>query len=65
MLIIVRGDDTRSKEELKELHGMLIEQLNIDNGNDRMLVLPSDCAYDVINDYDLRNIQVTAKGIEV
>lgn len=59
MLIIVRCNDVRSNEELKELHGILIEQLNTDNKNNHsILVLPSDCTYDAINDYDLKNIQV-------
>lgn len=30
MLIIIRGDDIRSNEELKDLHRMLVEQLNTD-----------------------------------
>lgn len=64
MLIIVRGDDMRSNEELKELHGMLIEQLNTDAKNDRVLILPSDCTYNAINDYDLKNVQVVVDGIE-
>ena len=65
MLIIIRGDDIRSNEELKDLHGMLVEQLNNDGGKDRMLVLPSDCSYDAIADYNSNNVKLIVKGIEV
>lgn len=64
MLIVVRGDDIRSNEELKELYGMLVEQLNTDNGKDCMLVLPSDCSYDAITDYNSNNVKLIVKGIE-
>lgn len=59
MLIIVKCNDVRPNVELKELHKLLNDQLNADNkSNHSILVLPSDCTYDAINDYDSKNIQM-------
>ena len=43
-------------EDIAKLQKKLYEDLNAPN--DRVLVLPPDCTYDIVNDYNRRNMVV-------
>lgn len=56
MIIVIKPVVRRSSEDIAKLQKKLYEDLNAPK--DKVLVLPPDCTYDIINDYDSRNMVV-------
>lgn len=59
MIFVVKPVVRRSSEDIAKLQKKLYEDLNAPN--DKVLVLPPDCTYDIVNDYD-RNNMVVIRG---
>ena len=59
MIFVVKLVVRRSSEDIAKLQKKLYEDLNAPN--DRVLVLPPDCTYDIVNDYN-RNNMVVIRG---
>ena len=55
MIFVIKPVVRRSSEDLAKLQKKLYEDLNAPN--DKVLVLPPDCTYDIVNDctYDIVN----------
>lgn len=56
MIFVVKPTVNRSWEETVKLQEKLYKDLNA--ACDQVLVLPTDCTYDIINDYNRRNVVV-------
>lgn len=54
MIFVVKPVVRRSPEDVAKLQKKLYEDLNAPN--DKVLVLPPDCTYDIVNDYNRRNM---------
>lgn len=50
MIFVVKPVVRRSPEDVVKLQKKLYEDLNAPN--DKVLVLPPDCTYDIVNDYN-------------
>lgn len=59
MIFVVKPVVRRSLEDVAKLQKKLYEDLNAPR--DKVLVLPHDCTYDIVNDYD-RNNMVVIRG---
>ena len=53
----------RDDFDTQKLHDKLYKDLN-EGGKNQVAMLPSDCTYDVINDYNSKDIKVIIKEIE-
>lgn len=56
MIFVVKPVVRRSPEDVVKLQKKLYEDLNAPN--DKVLVLPPDYTYDIVNDYNRRNMVV-------
>lgn len=56
MIFVVKPVVRRSLEDVAKLQKKLYEDLNAPK--DKVLVLPPDCTYDIVNDYNRRNMVV-------
>lgn len=63
MIFVVKSGIKRDVYDTRELHEELYNELN-QEGKHQVVILPSDCTYDVINDYNSRDIKVIIKEIE-
>jgi hypothetical protein len=50
------------EEDLMSLHKRLSDELN-EGKNNTVMCLPSDCDYDCINEYDLKNTKIIVSKI--
>lgn len=57
MIFVVKPVVRRSLEDVAKLQKKLYEDLNAPR--DKVLVLPPDCTYDIVNDYNRNNMVVT------
>lgn len=61
MIFVVKPVVRRSLEDVAKLQKKLYEDLNAPK--DKVLVLPPDCTYDIVNDYDRNsNSMVVIRG---
>lgn len=56
MIFVIKPVVRRSSEDIAKLQKKLYEDLNAPK--DKVLVLPPDCTYDIVNDYSRRNMVV-------
>lgn len=56
MIFVIKPVVRRSSEDIAKLQKKLYEDLNA--SKDRVLVLPPDCTYDIVNDYNRKNMVV-------
>lgn len=56
MIFVIKPVVRRSSEDIAKLQKKLYEDLNAPN--DKVLVLPPDCTYDIVKDYNRRNMVV-------
>lgn len=56
MIFVIKPVVRRSSEDIAKLQKKLYEDLNAPK--DKVLVLPPDCTYDIVNDYNRRNMVV-------
>ena len=56
MIFVIKPVVRRSSEDIAKLQKKLYEDLNAPN--DKVLVFPPDCTYDIVNDYNRRNMVV-------
>lgn len=63
MIFVVKSGIKRDKFETRELRERLFKELNGD-GKNQVVIMPSDCTYDVINDHGYKNAQVVIKESE-
>ena len=63
MIFVVKTGIKRDKFDTRELRDRLYKELN-QEGKHRVVMLPEDCTYDVINDYSGKDVKVIIKEIE-
>lgn len=63
MIFVVKTGMNRDRFETKDLREKLYKELN-QEGKHQVVMLPGDCTYDVINDYNSKDIKVIIKEIE-
>lgn len=63
MIFVVKSGIKRDAYDTQKLHDKLYKELN-EGGKNQVAMLPSDCTYDVINDYNSKDIKVIIKEIE-
>ena len=63
MIFVVKSGIKRDVYDTRGLHEKLYNELN-QEGKHQVVMLPSDCTYDVINDYNSKDIKVIIKEIE-
>lgn len=63
MIFVVKSGIKRDAYDTQKLHDKLYKDLN-EGGKNQVVVLSSDCTYDVINDYSGKDIKVIVKEIE-
>lgn len=63
MIFVVKSGIKRDKFDTIGLREKLYKELN-EGGKNQVAMLPSDCTYDVINDYNSKDIKVIIKEIE-
>lgn len=56
MIFVVKPVVRRSLEDVAKLQKKLYEDLNAPKDKDKVLVLPPDCTYDIVNDYNHNNM---------
>lgn len=56
MIFVIKPVVRRSSEDIAKLQKKLYEDLNAPK--DRVLVLPPDCTYDIVNDYNRKDMVV-------
>ena len=56
MIFVIKPVVRRSSEDIAKLQKKLYEDLNAPK--DKVLVLPPDCTYDIVNDYNRSNMVV-------
>lgn len=62
MIFIINVGDNYTEEDLTSLHKRLSDELN-EGKNNTVMCLPSDCDYDCINEYDLKNTKIVVSKI--
>ena len=62
VIFIVKVGDDYTEEDLMSLHKRLSDELN-EGKNNTVMCLPSDCDYDCINEYDLKNTKIIVSKI--
>lgn len=60
---MIKSGIKRDRFDTRELREKLYKELN-EIGKNQVVMLPSDCKYDVINDYNSKDIKVIIKEIE-
>lgn len=63
MIFVVKTGIKRDAYDTQKLRDKLYKELN-EGGKNQVAMLPSDCTYDVINDYNSKDIKVIIKEIE-
>lgn len=63
MIFVVKSGKKRDRFDTIGLREKLYKELN-QEGKHQVAMLPSDCTYDVINDYNSKDIKVIIKEIE-
>lgn len=63
MIFVVKSGIKRDAYDTQKLHDKLYNELN-QEGKHQVIMLPGDCTYDVINDYNSKDIKVIIKEIE-
>ena len=63
MIFVVKSGIKRDAYDIQKLRNKLYKELN-DVGKNQVVMLPEDCTYDVINDYNSKDIKVIIKEIE-
>lgn len=63
MIFVVKSGIKRDAYDTQKLRNKLYKELN-EIGKNQVVMLPSDCKYDVINDYNSKDIKVIIKEIE-
>lgn len=64
MIFVVKSGIKREDAyNIQKLHDKLYKELN-EGGKNQVVMLPSDCTYDVINDYSGKDVKVIIKEIE-
>lgn len=63
MIFVVKSGIKRDAYDTQKLRNKLYKELN-DVGKNQIVMLPEDCTYDVINDYNSKDIKVIIKEIE-
>lgn len=63
MIFVVKSGIKRDRFDTIGLREKLYKELN-EGGKNQVAMLPSDCTYDVINDYNSKDIKVIIKEIE-
>ena len=63
MIFVIKSGIKRDAYDTQKLHDKLYKELN-EGGKNQVAMLPSDCTYDVINDYNSKDIKVIIKEIE-
>lgn len=63
MIFVIKSGIKRDAYDTQKLHDKLYKELN-EGGKNQVAVLPSDCTYDVINDFNRENIEAIIKEIE-
>lgn len=63
MIFVVKSGIKRDAYDTQKLRNKLYKELN-EIGKNQVVMLPSDCTYDVINDYNSKDIKVIIKEIE-
>lgn len=58
MIFVVKSGIKRDAYDTQKLHDKLYKELN------QVVMLPEDCTYDVINDFNREDIKVIIKEIE-
>lgn len=64
MIFVVKSGIKRDAYDTQKLHDKLYKELN-EGGKNQVAMLPSDCTYDIINDFNRdEDIKVIIKEIE-
>lgn len=63
MIFVVKSGIKRDVYDTRGLREKLYNEPN-QEGKHQVVMLPSDCTYDVINDYNSKDIKVIIKEIE-
>lgn len=63
MIFVVKSGIKRDAYDTQILHDKLYKELN-EGGKNQVAMLPSDCTYDIINDFNREDIKVIIKEIE-
>lgn len=63
MIFVVKSGIKRDAYDTKSLREKLYKELN-QEGKHQVVMLPSDCTYDVIEDYVDKDVKVIIKEIE-
>ena len=63
MICVVKTGVNRNKLEKIDIRERLYKELN-QEGKHQVVMLPEDCTYDVINDYNGKDVKVIIKEIE-
>lgn len=63
MIFVIKAGIKRDRFDTIGLREKLYKELN-EGGKNQVAMLPSDCTYDVINDYNSKDIKVIIKEIE-
>ena len=63
MIFVVKSGIKRDAYDTQKLRNKLYKELN-EGGKNQVAMLPSDCTYDIINDFNREDIKVIIKEIE-
>lgn len=63
MIFVIKSGIKRDAYDTQKLHDKLYKELN-QEGKHQVVMLPKDCTYDVICDYNSKDIKVIIKEIE-
>ena len=63
MIFVIKSGIKRDRFDTIALREKLYKELN-QEGKHQIVMLPSDCTYDVINDYNSKDIKVIIKEID-
>lgn len=63
MIFVVKSGIKRDAYDTQKLHDKLYKELN-QEGKHQVVMLPEDCTYDIINDFNREDIKVIIKEIE-
>lgn len=63
MLFVIKSGIKRDAYDTQKLHDKLYKELN-QEGKHQVVMLPEDCTYDIINDFNREDIKVIIKEIE-
>lgn len=63
MIFVVKSGIKRDAYDTQKLHDKLYKELN-QEGKHQVVMFPEDCTYDVIYDYNSKDIKVIIKEIE-